>query len=132
MAAEAAARQGQRESTTGRWTGGKVMSWLQGLGGILQQYMGASPQQAGPEAEGHFDQVAQNAPPQALASGLASAFRSDQTPPFGQMVSQLFGQSQPQQQAGLLNTLMGAVGPQLASQVLGGSGLAGIDRKSVV
>ena len=41
-----------------------------------------------------------NAPPSALANGIASAFRSDQTPPFGQMVSHLFGQSDPQQRKG--------------------------------
>ena len=40
--------------------------------------------------------------------GLAAAFRSDQTPPFGQMVSRLFSQSGGQQQAGLLNTLLAA------------------------
>jgi len=41
------------------------------------------------------------------------------------MVSQLFSQSDGNQRAGLLNTLAGAVGPQLLSQVLGASGLSG-------
>jgi hypothetical protein len=96
------------------------MSWLQQLGGLLQQYAGMGPQQAPPEVHEHYQQVARNAPPQALADGFASAFRSNETPPFPEMVSQLFGQAQPQQQAGLLNTLLGAVGPQLGQQLLGG------------
>lgn len=37
--------------------------------------------------------MAQAAPPSAVASGLAAPFRSPQTPSFGQMAAQLFGQS---------------------------------------
>jgi hypothetical protein len=50
-------------------------------------------------------------PPEAVADGLAHAFRSDQTPAFPQMVANLFGRSDPGQRAGLLNRLLGAVGP---------------------
>lgn len=100
------------------------MSWLQQIGGLLQQYAGASPGQAPPDVHNDFQQVAQAAPPQTVANSLAAAFRSDQTPPFGQMVSQLFGQSDPNQRAGLLNTLVGAVGggglPGALSGLLGG------------
>jgi hypothetical protein len=96
------------------------MSWLQQLGGMIQQYAGISPDQAPPQVHDDFRQFAQAAPRDALAAGIAEAFRSDRTPPFEQMVGQLFGQSPPHQQAGLLNSLLGAVGPQLASQVLGG------------
>jgi hypothetical protein len=70
-------------------------------------------------AHPEFDRVAGNAAPQDLAHGLSEAFRSDQTPPFSQMVSHLFGHSDGQQKAGLLNSLF-AVSPQsLASEVLG-------------
>ena len=93
------------------------MSWLQQLGGLLGQYAGGQP---GGNPVDDFGQFAQGAPPDALAHGIAHAFRSDQTPPFPNMLGQLFGQSDPHQRAGLLNTLMGAVGPGLMQQALGG------------
>jgi len=54
---------------------------------------------------------AERAPSEEVADGLAHAFRSDQTPAFPQMVANLFGRSDPNQRAGLLNRLLGAVGP---------------------
>ncbi len=94
------------------------MSIFDQLGGLIQQFSGgqASPDQA----EKHFDQIAQAAPTGALASGLADAFRSDQTPAFGQLAGQLFGNSNGQQKAGMLNTLIQAAGPAMLSG-LGGS-----------
>jgi hypothetical protein len=58
-----------------------------------------------------FSDAAQHAPQEEVADGLAHAFRSDQTPAFPQMVANLFGRSDPNQRAGLLNRLLGAVGP---------------------
>jgi hypothetical protein len=58
-----------------------------------------------------YDQVAQAVPHGALADGISHAFKSDQTPPFEQMMSGLFGQSNPDQKAGLLNQLLAALGP---------------------
>ena len=58
-----------------------------------------------------FDNAARQAPPEEVANGLSHAFRSDQTPAFPQMVANLFGRSDPDQRAGLLNRLLGAVGP---------------------
>lgn len=60
-----------------------------------------------------FSQVAANAGQGGLASALSHAFQSDQTPPFGQMVGNLFNNSNPDQKAGLLNQLAQSVGPQL-------------------
>lgn len=104
------------------------MGWMDQLGGILGQYTGAQGAQG--NAHDDFDQVAQAAPHSAIADGLAAAFRSNQTPPFPQMLGQLFGQSNGQQRAGILNMLIGAVGPTVISQILarsgGGSGLAGL------
>ena len=74
----------------------------------------------------HFDQVAQAAPKSSIADGLAAAFRSDQTPAFGNMVSSLFGQSSGEQKAGMLNQLLPALGPGVLSQVAGGGALAGL------
>ena len=94
------------------------------LGGLLQQYLG------GPAASGqavdHFGQVAQTASPDLVSQGLAAAFRSDQTPPFGQMVGQLFQQANPQQQAGMLNQLLGSLGPAALAALTSSGALSGI------
>lgn len=76
------------------------------------------------EAEVHaaYDQVAQNVPQSTLAEGRAHAFNSNETPPFEQMVSALYGQSSPDQKAGLINQILKALGPVGVSQVLGSGG----------
>lgn len=106
------------------------MDWMNQLGGLLQQYSGAQASQAPDTVHDDFDELAQNAPSSALSDGLAAAFRSDQTPAFGQMVAQLFAGAGGQQRAGILNTLIGAVGPTLMAQLLsqGGGGLADLLR----
>jgi hypothetical protein len=102
-----------------------------GILDILQQY--ADPARVQPDrVDAHFDQVAQQASPQDLGNGVAAAFRSDATPPFGQMIGDLFGRSDPQQRAGILNQIIQSVGAGgLASvaggvlgRVLGGAGTA--------
>lgn len=76
-----------------------------------------------PQPEAHFDEAAQSEPPESLGGALASMFRSDATPPFGSLVGSLFGQSNPQQRADVLNHLVQALGPAAAS--LGGTGILG-------
>ena len=90
-----------------------------GLLDILQQYVGNAGATAG-QTEAHFDEVAQHASPSDLGSGIAAALRSDATPPFGQIVGNLFGQANSQQQAGMLNQLVQALGPAALSGVAGG------------
>lgn len=68
----------------------------------------------------HFDQVSQHASPDVLGGALSAAFRSDQTPPFGDMVGQLFGQSNGTQQAGALNQILASLGPVALSTIAGG------------
>jgi len=87
-----------------------------GLMDMLNQALG---NQQG--AAQQFNQVAQNAPPDVLAKGLAEAFRSDKTPDIGSMVSQMFGQSNGTQQAGMLNQLLGTLGPGLMASLAGGT-----------
>ena len=88
------------------------------IAGVLQNYSQGAPTDSG-EVESHFNQVAQAAPADDLASSLAAMFRSDQTPPFPQQVSQLFGNSNPGQRANLLNTLLGAgAGGGILSQIM--------------
>jgi len=55
-----------------------------------------------------------------LGQGVADAFRNDKTPPFGEMVGQMFGQSNPQQQAGVLNQLLRSIGPGVLAALGGG------------
>jgi len=89
------------------------MSWLNALNDIVQRYSGqaagASP--AGDDPHQDYQQVTQSAPPEVVADGLSQAFRSDRTPAFPEMVSNLFSHSDPNQRAGLLNKLLGALGP---------------------
>lgn len=72
-----------------------------------------------------YDQVAPQLPQGALADGISHTFRSDQTPPFEQMLSGLFGRSDPNQKAGLLNQILGALGPN-AGALLAQAGLGGL------
>lgn len=76
---------------------------------IFNQYRDASATNPPPQTEQHYAQVAQQAPPDALAGGLSEAFRSNQTPPFSQMVSTLFNNSNGEQRAGILNQLISAI-----------------------
>ena len=62
-----------------------------------------------------FDEVSRQVPREVLGDGLAQAFRSPQTPDFGNMVGSLFGGSNPQQRAGLLGQLIRSVAPAVLS-----------------
>ena len=90
-----------------------------GLVDILQQYRNA---QAVPpdRVPGHFDEVARTASPQELGNGIAAAFRSEQTPAFGDMIGNLFARSNSVQRAGILNQLAQALGSGALSQGAGG------------
>ena len=92
-----------------------------GLMDILQHY--ANPVTArDPQAvPAHFDEVARSAPTDAVGSGVAEAFRSDRTPPFQQLVAQLFGRSSPQQRAGVLEHLLSSVAPGALAGMGGGA-----------
>ena len=97
------------------------MEFMNEIGSLLQKYSGASATAPPPNVEQDFQRVATQAPPSSIASGLNDAFHSDDTPPFGQMVSKMFGQSTGQQKAGILNQILGAAGSSgLAGLALGG------------
>ena len=93
------------------------------LGSLLQQYAGGSAPPA--NVDEHFDQVAQAASPSDLSQGLAAAFRSDQTPPFGQMVGQLFGGANPNQRAGMLTNLIAGLAPTVLASLAARGGSSG-------
>ncbi len=100
------------------------MGLLDNLGGLLKQFQSGNVPAA--DVHGAYDQVAASVPSDTLAGGLAHAFNSDQTPPFAEMVSGLFGKSDPRQKAGLLNQIAGALGPTGAAQLATSAGLGGL------
>ena len=101
------------------------MSLLDDLGDIVKRATSGNASTA--DVHAAYDQVTAAVPQSTLADGISHAFKSDQTPPFEQMVSGLFGQSNPDQKAGLLNQLLGALGPGGLAQALGATGgLAGL------
>ncbi len=91
------------------------------IGNLLQQYLGGGANANAGRALDDFDAVAQNAPRAAMAQGVSEALRSDQTPPFPQMVSQLFDKSDPTQRAGMLNQLLRGVSPAVLGSLAGGA-----------
>jgi hypothetical protein len=91
------------------------------LGNMLQQYLDGGANANTDQAADDFERVAQQAPRESVAQGVTEALRSDQTPPFPQMVGQMFGQGNPDQRAGMLNQLLASVGPSLLSSVAGGA-----------
>jgi hypothetical protein len=97
------------------------MDWKNAINDIIQKYSGQGGGTAAAPASPHedFQRVAQAAPKDVVASGLSEAFRSEKTPAFPQMLASMFGQSNPNQQAGLLNKLLTALGPEAASMIPG-------------
>jgi hypothetical protein len=95
------------------------MSWMD----LISNLGGAA--MAPENAHEQFDQVSQHAPPEVVAGGLSQAFRSDRTPAFPEMVSNLFSHSDPNQRAGLLQRLLGAVGPGAVAGLPSLAGLLG-------
>jgi hypothetical protein len=100
------------------------MGLLDNLANIANQFSSGNASAA--DVHSTYDQVARTVPQGDLADGLSQAFRSDQTPPFEQMVTGLFNQSSPDQKASLLNQLLEALGSGGAAQALGSGGLAGL------
>lgn len=94
------------------------MNWLNQVTDIVDKYATTHASRVPDSVEADFDRVSQVAPPEHLSEGLAEAFRSPQTPPFASMLSHLFGRSPATQKSNLLNTLVGALGPALMSQLL--------------
>ena len=91
---------------------------LGSIGNLLKSYIGGSAP-TDETAHEHSDNVAQGVNSSTLAQGIAAAFRSDQTPPFAQMVSQLFTNGSVDQKTGMLNALLGSASPAMLSQLAG-------------
>jgi hypothetical protein len=91
------------------------MGLLDNLTGMLAQYAsGSAP--AG-DASAHFEQVAQSVDSGTVAQGISAALRSDQTPPFAQLASQLFASGSGDQKMAMINTLLSSVSPEQRAQL---------------
>ena len=90
-----------------------------GLLDILQQYSNPAAAPSGNVAD-HFDQVSTQVSQQQLGNAIGTAFRSDATPPFGQMIGDLFAKSDPTQRAGILNQIVQSVGAGGLASIAGG------------
>ena len=89
----------------------------------LEQYRDASVANPPQNVQRDYQRAAEAVPSSHLADALGEAFRSGETPPFGQMLSSLFANSNADQRAGILNHLLSAVGPSaLGSLALGSLG----------
>ena len=99
------------------------------LADLLQQIVGGASQPSASQLE----QVTQNASKADLQGGVSAALRSDQTPDLSQIVSQMFGQASPEQQAAILNTITAKLGPGALASVAGGvlAGHEGADTPQV-
>lgn len=97
------------------------MSFLDQIGGLVNEFEGAA------ATPGRAAQAAQQASPTAVAGALSSIFNSAETGSFGQNVSQLFSQSNPEQRSGILNQLLASAAPEVLGSLGGGafSGLLG-------
>ena len=94
------------------------MDWMKQMGNVLDRYTDVTPDRPPDTVDSDFDELAQNAPPAAVSEGLSAAFRSDRTPDFPRMASQLFGRGSGAPRAAMLNTLLATVGPMIVQQIL--------------
>ncbi|MBV9506280.1 MAG: hypothetical protein JO323_14865 [Acidobacteriia bacterium] len=84
---------------------------------ILGRYSGGTGAPASEDALQHYQQVASQAPPSVLSEAIGSIFRTPETGTFGANVSSMFGRSDPNQRAGILNTLLASGGSGILSKL---------------
>jgi len=91
------------------------MGLLDSLKGVLAQYTSGTEPPGDPSA--HFDQVAQSVDSETMAHGIAEAMRSDQTPPFAQLASQIFASGSGDQKMAMINTFLSSISPDQRAQL---------------
>src|SRR5690349_230296 len=88
------------------------MNWLETVTDIVSRYQAGNSERSNDSATHEdFQQVVESAPRDIVTNGIAGMFRSNDTPPFAEMISNLFSQSNPGQRVGLLNHLLSVVPP---------------------
>jgi len=95
------------------------MGLLSGLGDLVKQFTAA-------EGGAGAEQLINAAPQSAVAGGLSEVLSQGGASGFAQQASQLFASSNGSQQASVLNTLIAAAGPEIASKLGADSPLAGL------
>lgn len=91
------------------------MGLLDNMKSVLAQY--ASGTAPTGDAGAHFEQVAHAVDSATLTQGIAAAMRSDQTPPFAQLASQLFASGSADQKMAMINTLLSSITPEQRAQL---------------
>ena len=81
------------------------------FGNLMRDLLGSGTGPVPASTQEQFHQAAQSAPPEALSRGIAAAFDSERTPAFADMVGHMFGNANPEQKSGIVNRLLGALGP---------------------
>ena len=102
------------------------MGLLDTMKGMLTQYNAGTASEGNAEAD--FHQLAQSLDAGTLAQGISAVMRSDQTPPFAQIVSQLFASGTGDQKTAMLKTLLSSAAPDLQNSLaamLAGAGAPG-------
>ncbi len=90
--------------------------------GLLNTHFRKSPMPSASSQpqQSHVDEIVRDAPRDTVREGLREAFDAGDTPSMGEQVGQMFGQSSNQQQAGLINQVIQALGPAAAAALAGG------------
>jgi hypothetical protein len=85
---------------------------------VLQQYATDTGVYSTEKVERDFVRVTQEVSPEHVTNGLSEALRSEQTPPFDQVVGQTFEQGDPAQRAGMLKQLLDGAGPSVVKPLV--------------
>jgi hypothetical protein len=87
-----------------------LMSFLDTIGGLLNQYQAGSGAASREEAQQHYDQITQHVPPDVLASTIGPAISSLPTGEVEERVQRSAQQMTPQQRGSLLEQLLAGLG----------------------
>jgi hypothetical protein len=82
---------------------------------MLGRYLNPTSNDPSHQPEKDFEQICEHCSHEELGDGVTEAFRSDRTPPFPQMIGEMFSRSDPGERAGMLNQFLAALGPLAAS-----------------
>lgn len=95
------------------------MSRENDVSALLQQYAAETGVRSIEKVEQDFVEVAQQLPAEKITTSLSETFRSEETPPFDQMVGESFQRSDPQQRAGVLKQLIDSTDPEALKPLIG-------------
>lgn len=94
------------------------MSLEKDVSSVLQQYAAETGVYSTEKVERDFVRVTKELSAEHVTNGLSEALRSEQTPPFDQVVGQSFEQGDDEQRAGMLNQLLDGAGPSVVKPLV--------------